>query len=176
MGENDTGLVSYAGTYAGLTNLAANGDELIAVPGGTDPAILPDQPAQVTGSVFINADFGDNAVNGAVFDRTFVNLDPNVSAQIGGDQLDDVVLTSTGIEEDGTFFGVAENPALEGIGSYGGTFGGTEASGVAGIVALDGDFIPNIDEEAEYGVFVLNQCGQPGDAAICDAIPVNPNP
>jgi len=174
---NDTGLVSYAGTYAGLTNLNANGDELLPLPGGTlNPAGTPDQPAQITGDVFINADFGDNAINGGVFNREFVNLDADVEAQIGGTELEDINLIVTGIEEDGTFFGTVENTALEGIGSYGGTFGGTEAAGVAGVVALDGDFIPGIDEEAEFGVFVLDQCGQPGDAAVCDAIPVNPNP
>lgn len=169
-GENDTGLVSYAGNYAGLTNLDADGSELLAVPAGTDASLLPGQPAQVTGSVFINADFGDNAVNGVIYDRAFENLNPG----FGPLALEDVVLIPTAITDTGTFFGTAENPAQEGIGSYGGTFGGTEASGVAGVIALDGDFIPDIDNEHEFGVFVLTQCGQANDDALCDAIPVNP--
>ncbi|WP_281984003.1 thymidylate synthase [Thalassorhabdomicrobium marinisediminis] len=172
-GPNDTGLVSYAGTYAGLSNLNADGNELMTPPPGTDPALLPDQPAQITGDIFLNADFGDNQVNGAIYNRAFVNLDPALQALIGGNELEDVYLIPADITDEGTFFGTAENPAQEGIGSYGGTFGGTEAAGVAGVVHLDGDTIPGIENEDEFGVFVLTQCGQPGEDPVCAA--VNPS-
>ncbi len=174
--SNDTGLVSYAGNYAAVTNLDANGNELIAVPPGTDPILLPSQPAQISGEIFINADFGDNSVNGAIYNRSFQNLDPVIQGIIGGADLGDIVLTPATITNEGTFFGTAENPAQDALGNYGGTFGGTESSGVAGVVSIDGDFIAGIDNEHEFGVFVLTQCGQPGEAAICDDIPVNPNP
>lgn len=173
-GENDTGLVSYAGTYAALTNIDADGAELLGVPAGTDPQLLPSQPAQITGDIFFNADFGDNTINGAIINRAFENLNPLTEAVLGTSDLDNVVLIPTAITDTGTFFGSAENPAQEAVGSYGGTFGGTEASGVAGVTALDGDWIPALENEHEFGVFVLTQCGQPGDAAICDNIPVNP--
>lgn len=172
---SDTGLVSYAGTYAGLTNLDADGAQLLPVPGGTDPAIRPDQTAMVEGDIFLNADFGNNSVNGAIYDRSFVNLDPAIQAALtNGADLNDVFLIPTDITTAGTFFGTAENAAQEGIGSYGGAFGGDEAAAVAGGVHLDGDWLPDVDNEEEFGVFVLVQCGRSGDAAICDSIPINP--
>lgn len=173
---NDTGLVSYAGVYAGLSNLDVDGAELLPVPVGTDPAILPDQPAQIVGKAFINADFQDNTINGAIYERAFVNLDPAFEALLGGPELDNIFLIPTAITTEGTFFGSVENPEQEAIGSYGGTFGGTEAAGIAGVLTNDGDWIPEVDNEVEFGVFVLTQCSQPGEDALCDAIPVNPDP
>ena len=173
VGSNDTGLVSYAGTYAGLSNLNADGAELIGAP-GADPAILPDQPAQISGNIFLNVDFGDNTINGAIYDRAFQNLDPLLEAAIGGSDLNDVFLIPADITDAGTFFGDVENPAQDNVGNYGGAFGGTEAVGVAGVLHLDGDTIGAVDEEEEFGVFVLTQCGRPGADALCASIPVNP--
>ena len=173
---NDTGLVSYAGVYAGLSNLNADGVGLLPVPDDTNDAILPDQPAQIVGNIFINADFQDNTVNGAIYNRAFVNLNPALEAFLGGPELEDVFLIPTAITTEGTFFGTVENPEQEGIGNYGGTFGGTEASGVAGTTHLDGDWVELVDNEVEFGIFLLTQCGQDGEDALCDAIPVNPNP
>lgn len=172
--ENDTGLVSYAGTYAGLTNLDAVGNELLPVPAGTDDDIRPDQSAQVVGDIFINADFQDNTINGTIYNRAFVNLSPVFDAAFDGSDLNTINLIPATITDAGTFFGTAENPEQESVGNYGGTFGGTEASGIAGTTNLNGDWIPEIDNEIEFGVFVLTQCGQPGDDALCDTIPVNP--
>lgn len=165
---NDTGLVSYAGNYAALTNIIAEGDQLMTPNGSPDDSILPSQPGQITGSIFINADFGDNTINGAIYDRALVNVGPTV---VG---IPDVVLTPTAITDAGSFFGVVENDEQDAVGNYGGTFGGTEAAGVAGVTNLEGDWLPNVEDEAEFGVFVLSQCGQPGEAAICNDIPVNP--
>ncbi|MCF2870095.1 thymidylate synthase [Octadecabacter sp. G9-8] len=173
---NDTGLVSYAGVYAGLSNLDGDGAALLPLPADTDDAIRPDQPAQIVGNIFINADFQDNTINGAIYERSFSNLSAGLTTLLGGVELDDVFLIPATITTEGTFLGTVENPAQESIGAYGGTFGGTEAAGVAGTTNLDGDWIPAIDNEIEFGVFVLTQCGQTGEDALCDAIPVNPDP
>lgn len=172
--ENDTGLVSYAGTYAGLSNLDADGAQLLTPATPVDPEILPAQPAMIESPIFLNADFGDNTVNGAIYERSFVNLAPAIETLLGGPDLPTVYLIPTDITDEGTFFGNAQNPAQEDIGTYGGAFGGDNATAVAGGIHLDGDFIPGIDNEEEFGVFVLVQCGQPGDDAICANIPVNP--
>lgn len=172
--ENDTGLVNYAGKYVGLTNLDAAGTELLPV--SADEALLPGQPAQISGDIFLNASFTDNTVNGAIYNRAFTNLEPLIEAALGGSDLNDIFLIPADITTEGTFFGSVQNGAQEDIGDFGGTFGGTNAASVAGVIQLDGDFIDLIDNEEEFGVFVLMQCGQPGEDALCDAIPVNPNP
>lgn len=173
---NDTGLVSYAGTYASLTNLPGDGTELLDPTRPIDDAISPGQPAQISGDIFLNADFNDNSVNGAIYNRAFTNLDPLITAAIGGNDLPDVFLIPADITSTGTFFGDAQNPAQETVGEFGGTFGGIEAAAVGGTVQLDGDWLPGVENEEEFGVFVLTQCGQPLDDPICDNIPVNPNP
>jgi hypothetical protein len=159
-----SGLVSYAGNYVGLSNLSATSN-LIGLPplGPTDPAFLPSQASRVTGQVFINADFTDNAVNGFVVNRT--NIDRN-------ENLGDLALIITDISPDGRFLGTVELDGApdEKIGDYGGTFGGLGASGVAGGIHLDSDYIDNVENEQEFGIFVLTQCGLTGDAAICDGV------
>jgi hypothetical protein len=155
------GQVSYAGSYAGVLNGGGSGDDLLPPPPGTDPAILPNQPARVRGDVFLNANFSDNLVNGAVFNRIVVD---------SGFELRDVILLPTSITEDGTFEGDAEGPSpdVEDVsGQYAGVFGGRNAASVAGLVYLD-DFDPDLDNEEERGVFVLRQCGLRGDSRLCD--------
>lgn len=155
------GLVSYAGTYVGITNIDAPGNELLPVDPGTDPDILPSQGTRVTGDIFINADFNDNTINGAISNRVLVDYAQAIPT---------VYLIPTDISSEGTYAGVVENPAQIVIGSYAGTFGGIGATSTAGGIHLDGDFVPGVVNEEEYGVFVLTQCGQAGDAAICDAV------
>ncbi len=166
-----TGLVSYAGTYAGLTNLAGDGGTLLPVPLGTDPVLIPVDAAEITGTVFLNADFADNAVEGAIYDRILAD---------GGIPLPDVVLVAGTIEADGYFTGSTEIFGEVGTsnGSYGGVFGGPNSESVAGgvsLTAFDGDGNPlGLENEEEYGVFVLDQCGTPGaNATICSE--VNPD-
>lgn len=162
----DGGLVSYAGNYAGVTNLNAPGTELLQPALGTDPALLPAQSAQTTGQVFLNVDFADNAVNGAIINRTMPQL---------GITLPTVILTAAPIDANGAFFGtqVQYDGAVDGdIGDYGGIFGGTGATAVGGVVALtEFDGIGNplgIENEREIGVFVLSRCGISGsDATLC---------
>jgi len=107
------GLVSYAGTYAGITNISAPGTELLPVPAGTDPEILPGQPARVTGDVFINADFADNTINGAITNRVLTDFALVIPS---------VFLIPADIETDGSFGGTVENSAQEGLGTYAGVF------------------------------------------------------
>ena len=159
------GLVSYAGNYVGMLNLPATANNIgLPIPPGTDPSLDPRQAMRVTGQVFINADFADNVVNGGVYNR--VSPDGNVV-------LEDLSLIVSEIDSSGRFLGTVElfNAVDEKIGDYGGTFGGLGASGVAGGIHLDTDFIEGVENEQEYGIFVLTQCGLAGDGgAICDGV------
>ena len=159
-----SGLVSYAGNYVGLSNREATSNTIgLPIPAGTDPSLIPDQASRVTGQIFINADFADNAVNGGVYNR--VNIDRN-------ETLTDLALIVSDIDASGRFLGTVElRGGTTSIGSYGGTFGGLNASGVAGGIHLDGDFIDNVEREEEFGIFVLTQCGLAGDSnTICNGV------
>lgn len=167
-----SGQVSYAGNYVGVSNLNGSSEDLIAPPAGIDPDLVPSQAAEITGRIFINADFADGAVEGNVFNRQIADF---------GVGLPSLVLVNTPINADGTFVGSVEYEAAdfpgesvvnESIGGYGGIFGGTNASGVAGVLRVEEFDGPNdplgLENEQEYGVFVLDQCGQPvQDAAGC---------
>ena len=172
----DTGLVSYAGLYTGLSNIDGYGNELLPVSPGTPDQLRPAQPGQTQGDVFFNVDFDDNTINGAIYNRAWTNLNPALAGSPDLD-LDDVFLLPADITTAGSFFGDARAIDDDGneiaIGSYGGTFGGTDAAGLAGTTHLT-DYLGELDAEEEFGVFVLTQCGQPGEAAFCDSIPVNP--
>ncbi len=160
--QRNNGLVSYAGNYVGLLNIdAPRPNEALTVPGGIDPSLVPGQPSRVTGQVFINADFADNTVNGAIYDRQIVDY--------GNFDLADVALIVTEIDENGRFTGDVEDPAQDVIGSWAGTFGGVQASGIAGGISIE-EFMDEVENEAEFGLFVLNKCGTRGDAAICDEV------
>lgn len=156
-----TGLVSYAGTYVGLLNGGGNGSDLLPVPAGTDPSVVPGQAGTVTASVFLNADFADGQVNGAIYNRVW--REQNNGA---GQALPSIVLIATDIATDGTFHGAnVEYDGLVGtdIGDYGGIFGGPDADAVGGAVVLtewDGENNPlGLETELEWGVFVLDRCG-----------------
>lgn len=159
------GLVSYAGVYAGVTNMGSAGGDLLPVPIGVDPTRLPEQSTTTDGNIFLNVDFTNNVVNGNIIDRTLVD---------DGTALPNIVLIAAPIDDNGEFFGTAEYEDQTGNGVFGGIFGGTDASAVGGIVALDnidgpGDTLGMVNER-EHGVFVLIQCGLPGDAPICDNV------
>jgi hypothetical protein len=162
------GQVAYAGDYAGITNMDAQpndaGYDLLPTPAGTDPAILPAQAARTRGRIFLDVNFNEGLMNGAVFDRALAD-----NAAI---TLPDIVLLSTTIDDEGGFFGDIE---LDGvldtdIGDYGGMFAGTNAASVGGLLTLI-DVDNNIygwTGDQEFGVFVLTQCGQTGeDATLC---------
>jgi hypothetical protein len=153
-----TGQVSYAGDYVGMLNVGLrDGPDLLPPPPGTDPSTLPGQPVRVTGKAFLNANFSDNTVGGAVFNRVAVDA---------GVDLQSIILVQNVITENGTFAGTVEPiDERQGIGSYAGVFGGPQAGGVAGAVTLsrvnnlEGDAFQNVTER---GIFVLNQCGLAG--------------
>ncbi|MDX1822344.1 MAG: hypothetical protein R3197_15710 [Paracoccaceae bacterium] len=170
----DGGLVSYAGNYTGVTNLNAPGDELLTVTSSVDPANWPQQSAQTTGTIFLNVDFANNAVNGAITDRVFAQYGATLPNARPND-LPDVVLRVADIAPDGTFFGgLVQYPGSDSpdIGDYGGIFGGTEATAVGGVVSLidfdgEGNTL-DLEGEREIGVFVLSRCGVAGsDPALC---------
>ena len=161
-----SGLVSYAGSYAGLTNVDAPGAQLLPVDPAIDPAARPAQSAQTVGTIFLNVDFANNTINGTIFDRSLIQY---------GSALPDLALRVGGINADGTFFGDTVNyrgvPERD-IGDYGGIFGGTDASAVGGVVSLtefDGDTNSlGFEAERETGTFVLSRCGAAGsDPVLC---------
>lgn len=157
-----SGLVSYAGTYAGVTNVGAPGADLLPIPIPVDSSREPRQSARIQGDIFLNVDFSDNVVNGNIINRTMVDY---------ATALPNVVLIAAPIDENGTFVGTTEYADQTINGDYGGIFGGADAAAVGGVVALNsfdgpGDTL-GFTEEEEHGTFVLIQCGMPGDAAIC---------
>lgn len=169
--QSEGGLVTYAGNYIGLLNGAGSGEDLAPVADGTNPDTLSRQAAEVTGKVVLTGDFTDAAVTGIIYERKVTDFDtggtydPNSATPF---EAQNIALDSTGIAEDGTFFGTASQ-SNGAVGEYGGIFGGTGATEVAGVIhaenhiALGGSGTP-----IEYGAFVLTQCGQPGEDAICN--------
>ena len=154
------GIVTYAGTYAGLLNGPGNGNDLLPVAPGTPIDVRPSQAADVTGDVIINADFADNSLNGTIFNR--LDVDDNI-------QLENIDLSPTGIDANGTFTGdvTQSTPNRADRGDYGGVFGGTGATAVAGTLFVS-DHIAQFTGEEEYGVFVLAQCGTPNADPLCN--------
>ncbi|MEM6577697.1 MAG: thymidylate synthase [Pseudomonadota bacterium] len=176
-----SGLVSYAGNYIGLINIDFNDtgsarNDLIAVPGGTPSELIPGQAVTVEGRVFINTDFADNSIEGNIFNRSVVDGSPSLAANT---VLPSLVLINTGIDADGSFSGNVEYEAADfpgdnvignPIGDWGGIIGGPNGSGLAGAIRLtefDGPNDPlGLENEEEFGIFVLDQCGQPVDDAV----------
>ena len=166
------GQVSYAGTYAGITNISTTlGAGLLPIPGGVDPTTLPQLPGEafrVSALIFLNANFADNTVNGEIYNRDLINpADLSVASR-----QPNLELIVTDIDPTtGQFAGDVEIIGDIGVksGDYGGVFGGSGASSVSGVVALS-NFNNNIDDEEEVGVFVLTQCGQAGDSVLCDIV------
>ena len=175
-----SGMVSYAGDYVGLTNIDARDGMLLEVDPATPIELRPARAAQITGKIFLNADFADNRVEGNVYNRVLVPR---------GQTMPSLVLLATDIDQDGVFAGDVEfdsyqtDPELRDIGQtvgndvgdYGGLFGGPDAAAVAGIVrleAVDGsNNIRGYEGEEEYGVFVLGKCGTSGATSpVCDDV------
>lgn len=160
-----SGFSYYSGNYAGLLNI---GSPVSPVPPpDTPPAAIPSGVSVVTGSVYMIADFTDNATEGTIFGRMLGEGDTSVA-------LEDVVLVNTGIAADGTFNGTVELLDLSGVGTYSGAFGGEDAAFAGGLVALDDGAYEGIFDETvdtsnlqEYGLFVIGQC----EPASCFAAP-----
>ena len=167
-GSAISSLASYTGSYVALNNSDARGssvDQLLPVPGGTDPSLTPDQSERIEGNVFINADFSDNVLNGAIFDRRNVET---------GQSLDTINLEPTSINDNGSFSGTAtalvgEDVIPRGVGTFAGTFGGANAEGVAAGTNFT-NYDDDVEREEEFGSFVLSRCGTDGEGALCSNV------
>jgi hypothetical protein len=126
------GTASYSGDYVGLIYRDTGLDE-------------------VTGVVFLNANFTDNKVEGVVTDREIFE----VAA------LDDLIFVNTVIQPDGVFGGGIENEDKGPIGAYGGAFGGSQAQYVGGALTASGDLGGDVTGD-EFGIFVIETCGPIG--------------
>jgi hypothetical protein len=158
-----SGFSYYSGNYAGLVNVGSP----LPPGGGAPDAVTPFGVGEVVGSVYLIADFTDNATEGTIYGR---QVDIGNSFQ----DLEDVVLIATDIAADGTFNGSVELGDLTGVGTYSGAFGGDDATYVGGIVALgDGAYVDIFEEGVdtsnlqEYGLFVIGQC----EPASCFSAP-----
>lgn len=157
--SDPTGAVSYAGTYIGLLNMAGSGEDLLPTDPGTHPSLIPSQVAEVTGDVFILADFGtDGAIDGRIYNRTVVD-DPTTSVE-------DLELVPTSIGSDGTFEGTVE-VGTDSVGDYAGIFTGAGATAVAGTVHATGHISAYGDDIVEYGAFVIGQCSSTSSHSDC---------
>ncbi len=185
----DTGLVTYAGQYAGLTNLNGPRTDLLAPPAGvSDSTIIPAQAGPVSGRVFINVSFADNQLAGEIYNR---QVD---SEAFGTFNVSDLILVPTELAADGTFSGEVELPSVRtDVGEYGGLIGGNAGEAMAGGIYVDEHFDELIDPatgnpitrpdgtqvvisgEEEFGIFVLGRCGSglEDPSAEC-APPVDP--
>lgn len=153
----DGGLTYYLGNYAGLVNIGQALD-----PAGDAPdAVIPAMPSEVTGTVYMVADFTDAATEGTIYDRE-LDISGNLT------ELPDLVLINTPIGSDGTFNGAIELLDQTGVGGgYEGAFGGEDAAYVGGVVAVDNTAYTGTDFEdapnlQEYGIFIIGQC-EPAD-------------
>ncbi|MGB8812482.1 MAG: hypothetical protein WCC57_04795 [Paracoccaceae bacterium] len=163
----ENGQFSYAGTYAGV---------FVSSP-GTHPTLpdglQPGTPLGVRGDALITGNFANDLVEGGVDNRYLLttsgaiidfNRDGRITVE---DQLAGVTFRETAINADGQFLGEVEFEGKPGqaIGNYGGLFGGTGATDVAGAIVIN-----PIEGESgiwEYGVFNLPRCDLAGASALC---------
>ena len=166
--NNDTGLVSYAGSYIGLSNVNGPNTDLLPVDGTIPGDILPTQASVVNGSIFINVSFGDNELKGVVYDRSVI-LPDAVTGTNFTYNLPNLLLVPTVVADDGTFNGTVEISGPTLVGTYGGILGGPNSEAVAGGIFVAEHFDDAVGGEEEYGVFVLGQCGTAAnnDPVLC---------
>jgi hypothetical protein len=163
----ETGQFSYAGTYAG-----------VFLPGPAThptlpPGLTPYKPYRVQGNALIDANFANSLVNGGVEDRWLLDdagnkVDFNDDGVVDDkDKLDPIVFRVNTIDDNGMFLGDVEffGSPDNVIGSYGGMFGGTGASDIAGAIVINP--IPGNKGIWEYGVFNLPRCDLAGASALC---------
>lgn len=163
--------VTYYGNYAGGINGVGPVTDLFPTI-GLDPDVGgPNQTAYVRGLMFVNVDLNDMSVEGEIYDRTGVFAG-------GFADLPDLVLVEGTLTGDGTFSGnveydatdpnsgVPSNPVGNDIGDFAGVIGGPGGNALAGGIALT-EFTDNLDNELEYGVFVLDLCEVGNADPIC---------
>lgn len=161
-----SGEAKFHGSYAGITNMKAAGAELLAVPAGTDPSLLPREALRTQGEVFLIANFADMAVNGSIYNRQLVG--------VGG--LTSLALTPGAIDSNGQFTGKVQYTNridLGDQGDYGGVIGGATQSSVAGGIRMNSVYPsddPSYDSnQRETGVFVLTNCSLTPSTPVCAA-------
>lgn len=172
--------VTYVGNYAAGLNFPGQQTDLLPITGPLDPDInRPNQTAYIRGLMFINVDLNDMSVEGEIYDRTAVfadNTDPTVA--VFGD-LPDLVLVEGELTGDGTFSGNIEvdatditnpgtpsDPVGNKVGDFAGVIGGPGGNAVAGGTFVE-DFTEELDNEIEYGVFVLDLCDDTSTDPVC---------
>lgn len=153
----DSGSVSYTGRYVALTNLEGDG---VVLDNTLPDGLRPRQSARLEGTILITANFSDGVVNGGIDNRVFTDY----PAIVGIPPLE---LNDAPIDENGEFFGITLVDQQE-KGHWGGIFGGDGATAVAGVVQASnwgGD--TTLENEEEYGIFVLSRCDVTGEGALC---------
>lgn len=168
----DTGLVTYAGQYVGLTNLNGPNTDLQPVPAGVSAAVEPSQAGPVNGKIFINVSFDDNNVAGVISERTVS------SEAFGTINVSNLVFEPGTLNADGSFSGSVELPGnRQEVGEYGGVIGANNGAAAAGGIFAEEHFGDDLRDsggnpititgEEEFGIFVLGRCGGP----LADASP-----
>lgn len=164
--------VTYYGNYAAGLNGVGPVTDLLPTT-GLDPDVnTPNQTAYIRGLIFINVDLNDMSVEGEIYDRTAV-------FDGGFGDLPDLVLVEGTLTGDGTFSGNIEvdatdvtnpgtpsDPVGNDIGDFAGVIGGPGGNAVAGGTFIQ-DFTDELENEIEYGVFVLDLCVAGNTDPIC---------
>ncbi|MYM56499.1 hypothetical protein [Thalassovita mangrovi] len=161
------GEAQYYGTYAAVTNVNGNGDQLLDASGIPANLTPPAQADRISGIILLNADFANNQVDAEISNRMMIDN------RAGVNPLPDIMLIQTAIDGNGEFMGDVEYQGDIGnsIGTYAGIFGGSGATAVGGVVYL-GEFDQDgpLENEEEYGVFVLTRCGAANDDPLCPGL------
>ena len=161
------GEAQYYGTYAGVVNVNGAGAQLLDASGIPANLTAPGQADRISGVILLNADFANGQVDAEISNRVLADDLPGLG------RLPDIMLVQTAIDGNGEFAGSAEYQGDVGnsIGSYAGIFGGADATAVGGVVYLtEFDSDGPLENEEEYGVFVLTRCGAANDDPVCDGL------
>lgn len=168
--------VTYHGNYAAGLNGPGPNTNLKPIVGTLDPDLdVPVQTAYIQGLIFVNVDLNDLSVEGEIFNRTgvFTNNFGSADDVPGFLALPDIVLVEGVLTDNGTFSGSLEVDGEVGVsvGEFAGIIGGPNGEALAGGTNLE-QFDDTLENEIEFGVFVLDLC-QAGDT---DPICVNALP
>ncbi|WP_299144756.1 hypothetical protein [uncultured Tateyamaria sp.] len=168
--------VTYVGNYAGGLNLPGPLTDRFPVAPGVDVDVdLPQQTAYVRGLMFVNVDLNDMSIEGEIYNRTGVfGMDP-ATGQIAENSttpgflgLPDLVLIDGSIDNDGGFTGMLEVDGDVGnaVGEFAGVIGGPGGNAIVGGTTV-AEYTDLLENEIEYGVFVLDQCQVTDTDPIC---------
>ena len=164
----DTGLVSYAGSYIGMSNVNGVNTDLTPTVGTPPADILPYQASTVNGSIFINVDFVQNRIKGLIYRRTLTVPNAITGAPVL-ENVPNLILVPTDVASDGTFTAAVQISPFTDVGNYAGVLGGSDSEAIAGSLYADNHFNDLRGGEEEYGIFVLGKCGAAtsNDPALC---------